>query len=130
MKRIRLVLAALALALLFSTCQLPTTTIDECIDSFMSDINSNDRSEVYKNLDSDSGEYAAAVAAHFWDIVFIKAGIPYSLTSRSTSGNTVSAYITAADLSMAAPIVFGMSEDSAGNAVIHSIKIDTAYIFQ
>jgi len=45
MKKLSIVLAVLALALLFSTCKTDNpTTIDECISNFMSDINSTDRS--------------------------------------------------------------------------------------
>jgi hypothetical protein len=131
MKRIRLVLAALALALLFSTCQLPTTTIDECIDSFMSDINSNDRSEVYKNLDSSSSKYAQAITHTYWDALFPLAGITYTLSSRSTSGHTVSATInsTYATFVGGLAISFDMSEDSTGNAVINSITLSGVSIF-
>jgi hypothetical protein len=54
MKKLGIILTALALAALVTTCKPATVSIDECIDNFMSDINSADRSGVYENLDSSS----------------------------------------------------------------------------
>jgi hypothetical protein len=123
-------LAALALVALFSSCQLATTpaktTVDGCIDSFMSALNSSDRSNLYQNLDSASGQYAEAKTAIYWDTKF-KVSETYTLSGRSTSGTTVtgtfSSTITYTGYWIYT-LVFVMATDSDGNAVIHSITLN------
>jgi hypothetical protein len=116
MKKSAIALAALALAFLFSTCAPKTTTIDECISNFMSDINSIDRSNVYTNLDSSSTAYSLAKAASYWDSQFPTADIPYSLSGQSTVGSVVSATVNTANLVWGGQtIYFVMSED--GNVI-------------
>jgi hypothetical protein len=132
MKKISIVLAILALALLFSTCKPATTSVDECIDNFLADLNSTDRSGVYKNLDSDAQMYAAARVAAVWDNYFPTSGIPYSLTNRSKSGNTVSATFSSATYLLyknGVLISFGMGEDSDGNAVISTIALSGTQVY-
>jgi hypothetical protein len=126
MKKLAIVAAVLALAALFSTCGLKKTSVDECIDNFMSDINGSDRSQVYTNLDSSSTMYGAARAGGYWNIVLNPIGIPFTLTSRSTSGSVVSATMNSSIYGGGTPITFDMSEDSAGNAVIATIDMPSA----
>jgi hypothetical protein len=125
MKKISIFLAVLALALLFSTCKKDNpTTIDECISNFMSDINSTDRSGVYKNLYSGSSKYAEAVTAAYWNALLPTSGITYTLSGQSTSGSTVTAMISSTySFGSGVPISFGMNTDSSDNAVISSIAI-------
>jgi len=133
MKKLSIVLAVLTLALLFSTCKTDNpTTIDECISNFMSDINSSDRSGVYKNLDSTAGMYAGAVAETLWNTYFPKSGITYTLSNQSTSGSTVSATLTSTTYftySAGVPLSFGMGEDSNKNAVISTISLNGTKFF-
>jgi hypothetical protein len=127
MKKMSIVLAVLALALLFSTCSKATdnpTTIDECISSFMSDINSSDRSGVYKNLNSSSADYGEAATAAYWDLYFPQKEIPFTLSGQVDSGSTVTASITSstsATYPSGSTLTFTMGEDSSKNAVISTL---------
>lgn len=119
------ILSLAALAALFSTCKqaASTTSIDECISSFMSDINSTDRSGVYKNLDSSAAAYnTGAKTSLYWNTFFPTSDISYSLSGKTTAGNYVYATITGTGVVFGSKsIVFVMSEDSDGNAQIRSI---------
>ncbi len=133
MRKIWLLIAAVALVALLAACSLlsPKTTIDQCVANFMSDINSSDRSNVYTNLDLTSSMYAGVKSATFWDILFPAAGIPYSLAGQSTSGSVVSATINSsyATFTGGLPISFTMDTDATGNAVIHSISLNGTSVF-
>jgi hypothetical protein len=133
-KAFAIILAVAAMAVLFSTCkkEAEPTTVDECISNFMDDINSTDRSEVYENLDSGSAQYNEAKATIFWDYaLFPTTQIPYSLSSQSESGSTVSANLTSnGGLYSGTSIVFTMGEDSDKNAVISKITISGTVRFQ
>jgi hypothetical protein len=134
MKKLRILAAIAALAALFAACSLlaPKTSIDDCINNFMSALNSGNRSNLYTNLDSNSSQYNAAKTATYWDIVFATSGDPYTLSNRSTSGSTVTATITSptnALYSSGASISFVMSTDGSGNAVIHSITVAGILLF-
>jgi hypothetical protein len=133
MKKISIVLAILALALLLSTCAQKTspTTIDECISSFMKDINSTDRSGVYKNLNPSSAKYAQASYAVYWGVFFPIAEIPYTVSSQSTSGSTVTASVTSATgvtYPTGTTLTFVMGEDSDKNAVISTITYKSGIV--
>jgi hypothetical protein len=134
MKKILALAAALGLVTLLATCSLfgSKTSIDQCIANFMGDINNTDRSNVYTTLDSSSGQYSQAKTPSFWDSHFptVDAG-SYALSNKNTSGNPATATITSNTYygSSGSPIVFGMSTDSSGNAVIHSITIASTTIF-
>ena len=129
MRKLWILIAALAVVALFATCSLLTkTTIDDCINNFMGDIN-GDHGSVYKNLDSSSTLYAEALTAAYWDIPFPSSD-SYSLSGRSTSGSTVTATLSSGTLySGGVSIVFTMSTDATGNAVIHSITVAGIPIF-
>jgi hypothetical protein len=125
MKRIlTIALAALAMTLIFSTCKPPVTSVNDCLDSFMDDISSTDRSEVYKNLDSDATAYNIVKAASYWEFYFPVAEVPYTLSGRSQSGDYVQATISSSGVGFGTKtIIFTMSEDSDGNALIRQIVL-------
>jgi hypothetical protein len=130
MKKLWMLMAAIAVMALFSTCSLTTskTTIDQCISNFMSDLNGNQAS-IYTNLDSSSQLYAEASAATYWNS-FFPSSDTYTLSNKSTSGETVTATIYSATLyATGASIVFTMSTDATGNAVIQSISLIGTPIF-
>lgn len=125
--------AALISASLFAGCSLfeSKTSVDDCINSFMSYLNSSDRSNLYTTLDSSSSQYSQAKTATYWGIPFpaSEAG-SYALSGKSTNGNTVTAAITSSTLyATSRSIIFVMSTDSSGNAVIHSITVGGSPIF-
>jgi hypothetical protein len=125
---IGLVVAIIAAAL-FAGCSLPQTktSVDDCINNFMSDLNSSDRSNVYTNLDSTSLMYSQVKTATYWNSIF-PTGYTYTLSNKSTSGSTVTATLSSSYTlySSGVPITFIMSTDLNGNAVIHSITISTS----
>jgi hypothetical protein len=131
-KALAMILAVAALALLFSTCkkEADPTTVDECIDSFMSNVNSN-HSAVYKDLDSDSSYYNQAKTPSYWDTYF-PAGQTYTLSGKTEVGSTVSGTLSSATLySGGILFTFTMGEDSDDNAVISKIwKSGNTYIYQ
>jgi hypothetical protein len=127
MRKIWILAAAVVLAALFATCSLfgSKTSIDQCITNFMSDINSADRSQVYTTLDSASGQYGGAKTASYWDTRFPVAEVPtYTLSAKNTSASPATATITSSyTFTGGYPIIFVMSTDNGGNAVINSITI-------
>jgi hypothetical protein len=127
MKKISIVLAVLALALLFSTCSKATdnpTTIGECIANFNAAINSADRSGVYKNLDPLSAKYAEAATPLFWNTYFPPAEIPYTLAVTADTGVTVTESITSSvTYTAGSTLTFTMGMDSSSNAVISKIDL-------
>lgn len=138
MKKLRLTLAlAAALALvscILASCDFGATTaartIDECVTSFMSALNSTDRSSLYTNLDSASSKYSQAKTAAYWDTLF-KVGETYTLSSRTTSGSTVTGGFSSTTTyagTYSYSLVFEMATDSAGDAVIHSITLKGALL--
>jgi hypothetical protein len=127
-KAMAIILAVATIAVLFSTCkkEAEPTTIDECISSFMDDINSQDRSGVYENLDPDAAQYAQAKTALLWNFYFPLGEIPYTLSGKSKSGSTVTASLTSSTgvtYPAGTTITFVMGEDSDENAVISKINI-------
>jgi|GEM_PF-6943822 len=135
MKKIAyLVVAVVALALLFSTCKKESTTSDdECVGNFMDDINSADRSGVYRNLDSGASKYNQAKTPAFWDALLPPAGISYSLSGKYQASNYIYATLKSssgyATYASGVPIIFTMGDDSDKNAVISAISISSAPIF-
>jgi PBP1b-binding outer membrane lipoprotein LpoB len=134
MKKISIILAVLALALLLSTCKevTSTTSVDECISNFMDDINSTDRSGIYKNLDPAAAMYAGAVTSTLWDTYFPTKGITYTLSNQSTSGGTVTATLSSTTYALysgGVSISFGMGENSKGDAVISTIGLSGTNFF-
>lgn len=130
MKKLWILLAAVALAALLAACSLlPTTTsIDTCVSNFMSALNSSDRSSLYTNLDSSASQYNAVKAASYWNTKF-PTGESYSLTGQTTAGTTVTATIKSTVTYAGNTIIFVMTTDSSGNYVIHSITLNGSLIF-
>jgi hypothetical protein len=131
MKKLWILLAAIAVAVLFSNCNLPgaKTSISDRINQFMKDINDSSRSNVSSDLDITSLAYSQ-VTASYWNTPFPTAGIPYSLSSTpSTSDVTTTINSSYALFVGGLPIIFGMATDISGNAVIHSITLGGAKIF-
>lgn len=132
MKKLWILLAAIAVAVLFSNCNLlsPKTSIDQCISNFMNDLNSSQGS-VYTSLDSTSAKYGVATSALYWNAIFAP-GNTYTLSNQSTSGSTVTATLSSSTnllYSSGVSIVFTMSTDLTGNAVIHAISLNGTSIF-
>jgi len=72
MKKLWILLAAIAVAVLFSNCNLvsPKTSIDQCISNFMNDINSN-QGNAYTTLDNTSSYYGEVAALPtYWNTWF------------------------------------------------------------
>ncbi len=131
MKKLWILLAAIAVAVLFSNCNLlsPKTSISDRINQFIKDINDSSRSNVSSDLDITSLAYSQ-VTASYWNTLFPTAGIPYSLSSTpSASGVTTTINSSYASYVGGLPIIFGMGTDISGNAVIHSITLNGASIF-
>jgi hypothetical protein len=121
MKKLGILAIVVAIAALFAACSalMPKTSIDDCINNFMSDVNGN-QGAIYNNLDPAAAKYSEAKAASYWNVYFGSG--PYSLSNQYTVGSTVTANISGGAYP-SAPITFTMSTDSSGNAVISSIYI-------
>lgn len=126
MKKILILLAIVALVALLATCgnlfKTPTS-INDCITSFMKDINSSDRSNVYTNLDSGSNLYSEAKTSLYWSAIF-PTGETYTLGTITPIASTVTTTITSGVTYPGGyQIIFVMAQDSDKNYVIHSITI-------
>jgi hypothetical protein len=133
MKKLWILLAAIAVAVLFSNCNLvsPKTSIDQCISNFMNDINSN-QGNAYTTLDNTSSYYGEVAALPTYWNTWFPSGNSYTLTNQSTSGSTVTATLSSSTnpvYSSGVSIVFTMSTDITGNAVIHAISLHGLSIF-
>jgi hypothetical protein len=131
-----LALSLAALALSLAGCgNSSDPNPKDCVSSFMSGINSTDRSGVYKSLDSDGSQYGSAKAspAAFWSADFPLSGIPYTLSGESVNGNFIDATIDSsyytATYGGGISIVFEMGVGSDYNAFIKTITLQNAEIY-
>jgi hypothetical protein len=131
-KSLLALLAIVTLALLFSTCKTEETsdpvTVDECIDNFMSAINSSDRSDLYECLSPKGDKYNEAKAASYWETYF-PVGETYKLSGESKDLNDNDSGFVDATITSGTTydggynITFGMTKDSDDNSVMSSIYI-------
>jgi predicted PurR-regulated permease PerM len=127
MKRIWILLAAVALVFLLATCSLFTSTksIGDTVNQFLADLNSSDRSSVYTNLDPNASLYNSAKAAVYWNALFPK-GEVYKLAGITPIANTVTTTLSSTTTYASGyQIVFVMVQDSSKNYLISSITIPT-----
>ncbi len=103
-----------------------SVSIEERISMFMDDINSLDRSSVYKNIHPDADQYDACKPDTYWNTRFQTSAISYSLSSTSKSGGTYTATInsTGAWGYDGRTAVFAMLEDDEDVWKIKEITID------
>jgi|GEM_PF-6083598 hypothetical protein len=136
MKKLWIVLAALALTALVVTCSLANSTVSEssCINSFVSDVDSNNFGSLYNTLDQNSSYYSEAKSAAYWTGgtgspgggTIFPSTENYTITSVNiVSTNTVTATLNSSSsiLYNGVTITFSMTTDASGNYVIQTIVI-------
>jgi hypothetical protein len=125
MKKLWVLLAAVALAALLAACAaLATkTSINDCVSGFMSDVNSGNYGNLYTHLDSSAGKYNQAKTPSYWSKAVFPSGETYTLTNQVTVGSQVTATLNSGVTYSGVTITFGMATDSDSNAVINSISI-------
>lgn len=83
-------LAALLLAsaaLLLAGCAPASESMRDVIDDFIAGVNDGDEDAIKDRLDDDAADYNTASTMDFWDVYFLPANVPFTISSFDKSGN-------------------------------------------
>lgn len=125
-----LILVVLAITIVvFVGCPVDeddSVSIDERIDSFMSDVNAGRFGELQKHIHPDADQYQQSASADTWSPSPFSSGQTYTLGTKTRTDNTVTTTMTGGVFNEETT-TFGMKEDGSKVWKIRSLTIGSSF---
>ncbi len=107
----------------FFACADEGVTIEERVDAFLNDLNSNvDRLEIYKNLHDDIDDPYKLAAA--WGGYFAWANEPFTFTITDYGSSPVNGFVHHGNYLTNVPLIIELSEEETDNWKITKVTVD------